>query len=192
MDTLVIDIETQNFFTDPEVGWDNFAALKISVVGVYSYAKDAYFCFEEHELPQLMDMLRETSLIVGFSSNRYDIPVLNLYAQRLTGGALNLWHKDRVDLLEVVESATSGRVSLNRLAKSNLGIQKNGHGSEAIVLYRDGRIEELKAYCLKDVEITKGLYDLYVKQGYLLVPNVKTGELEKALPKVPAQTAPLF
>jgi hypothetical protein len=32
LDTLVFDIETQNFFTDPDVGWDNYDALKISVV----------------------------------------------------------------------------------------------------------------------------------------------------------------
>ena len=32
MDTIVFDIETQNFFTDLGVGRDNFAALKISVV----------------------------------------------------------------------------------------------------------------------------------------------------------------
>ena len=77
MDTLVFDIETQNFFTDPGVGWDNFAALKISVVGVYSYAQDRYLVFEESEMEKLAELFRGAKRIVGFSMNRYDVPVLN-------------------------------------------------------------------------------------------------------------------
>ncbi|MDO8536868.1 MAG: hypothetical protein Q7R94_01325, partial [bacterium] len=83
MDTLVFDIETQNFFTDPDVGWDNFGALKISAVGVYSYAQNKYFCFEESEIDKVAELFRGASRLVGFSMNRYDIPVLNLYFQRL-------------------------------------------------------------------------------------------------------------
>src|SRR5882724_2721203 len=105
MDTLVFDIETSNFFTDPGVGWDNFEALRISVVGVYSYLKDKYFCLEEHEMSALADLFEGASRLVGFSSNRYDIPVLNLYFQKLNRANINLWEKERVDLLEEVELA---------------------------------------------------------------------------------------
>ena len=83
LDTLVFDIETQNFFTDPDVGWDNYAALKISVVGVYSYIEDRYYCYEENEMDKLAALFADARRIVGFSMNRYDIPVLNNYFQRL-------------------------------------------------------------------------------------------------------------
>src|SRR4029077_13744344 len=83
MDTLVFDIETQNFFTDPDVGWDNFAALKISVVGVYSYLQDKYFAFEENEMDKLAELFAGARRIVGFSMNRYDVPVLNHYFLKL-------------------------------------------------------------------------------------------------------------
>ena len=178
-DTLVFDIETQNFFTDPGVGWENFEALKISAVGVYSYARDEYSCFEESEIAKAAELFRESRTLVGFSLNRYDIPVLNVYFQRLGGPKLNLWEKERVDLLEKVESVAGQRISLSRLAEANLGVGKDRHGSEAIELYRDGRIEELKAYCVNDVKLTKGLYDLYVKQGYFLFPDKRTGEVVK-------------
>ena len=79
LDTIVFDIETKNFFTDPEVGWNNFGALEISMIGVYSYAQDKYFSFEETEMVKAGELFRETSRLVGFSSNRYDIPVLNLH-----------------------------------------------------------------------------------------------------------------
>jgi len=177
MDTLVFDIETQNFFTDPGVGWDNFAALKISVVGVYSYMKDRYFCFEENEMPKLVELFDSASRIVGFSMNRYDVPVLNLYFQRLNVPVPNIWEKERVDLLEEVEAAAGQRISLSKLSEANLGVKKDKHGSEAIGLYKEGKIDELKEYCLKDVKLTKDLYDLYRKQRYFMMPDRKTGEI---------------
>lgn len=179
-DTLVFDIETQNFFTDPDVGWDNFPALKISVVGVYSYVQDKYFCYEEHEMAELAKLFNSAKTIIGFSSNRYDVPVLNLYFQKLAEREkLNLWDKDRIDLLEIIEQTTGKRISLSRLAEANLGVAKDKHGSEAIGMYARGEIDELKKYCLKDVEITKNLYDLYQAQRYFLIPDRMTGAMNK-------------
>jgi DEAD/DEAH box helicase domain-containing protein len=178
MDTVVFDIETQNFFTDPEVGWNNYEALRISVVGAYSYAQNKYFTFEEGEMEKAAELFRAATRLVGFSMNRYDVPVLNLYFQKVkdqTG--LDLWKKDRVDLLEEVEMATGDRVSLDKLAQANLGVGKTGHGAEAIALYKEGRMDELKAYCLQDVKLTKELYDIYKTKGELVVPKKITGEL---------------
>lgn len=179
MDTLVFDIETQNFFTDPDVGWDNFEALKISAVGIYSYTRDKFFCFEEAEMEKVIGMFADSRRIVGFSSNRYDVPVLDHYFKRSGIPAPNLWEKERVDLLEEIEMAAGQRISLSRLAEANLGVKKDRHGSEAIGLYKEGRLEELKAYCLNDVKLTKEIYDLYRKQGHLLVPDRRTGEILK-------------
>jgi DEAD/DEAH box helicase domain-containing protein len=177
MDTLVFDIETQNFFTDPGVGWDNFEALRISAVGVYSYDRDEYMCFEESEMEKAAELFRGSERIIGFSSNRYDVPVLHLYFQKLADGQrVNLWEKDRVDLLEKIEQIAGYRVSLSKLAMANLGVGKERHGSEAIGLYQRGEIAELKKYCLRDVELTKQLYDRYRNEQYLLVPD-KTGEV---------------
>jgi DEAD/DEAH box helicase domain-containing protein len=191
MDTLVFDIETQNFFTDPGVGWDNFSALKISVVGIYSYEKDAYFAFEENEMEKLAEFFRGSSRIVGFASNRYDIPVLSLYFQKI-GAGNDLWNKERIDLLEIIESATGRRVSLSKLAEANLGTAKDHHGSEAGGLYREGKIAELKEYCLNDVRITKEIFDIFEKDHALLLPNRMTGALEKVEFVKQASTTFLF
>ena len=180
----MFDIETQNFFTDPEVGWDNFEALKISVVGVYSYDRDEYLVFKESEMLALAELFAKAGRIVGFSMNRYDVPVLNHYFQKLGkladgSFAQNLWKMERVDLLDEIELVLRGRVSLSRLAEANLGVKKDRHGSEAIMLYREGRMDELKEYCLKDVHLTKELFDLSRKQNFLMVPDKVTGELVK-------------
>jgi DEAD/DEAH box helicase domain-containing protein len=167
-DTLVIDIETKNFFSDNE---RNFEAIDISVVGVYSYARNEYKCFRENEMTELAACISNAARLVGFGINRYDIPILNRYVP------MNLWRMERFDILDEIERATGERISLNRLAKINLGIGKSGHGSQAIFLYREGRIEELKAYCLQDVRITKELYDLLVAQKYLLVSKRESGKI---------------
>jgi hypothetical protein len=192
MDTLVFDIETSNFFTDPGVGWDNFAALKISVVGVYSYLENRYFCFEEHEMEKLAELFAQARTIVGFSMNRYDVPVLNNYFKKLKIGAPNLWEKERVDLLEEIEMAMNQRISLSKLAEANLGVKKDRHGSEAGKLFHEGKIAELKEYCLNDVKLTKDLYDLYRAQNYFMMPDKRTGEIVKVAFAKPAITPRLL
>ena len=193
MDTLVFDIETKNFFTDPGVGRDNFEALEISVVGVYSYAKNEYFIFDEYEMPQLAELFRGAQTLIGFALNRFDVPVLNAHFQRLPAPKLNLWAKERIDMLEIIERVLDQRISLSKLAQANLGVSKNRHGGEAIGLYARGEMKELKEYCLNDVKLTRELYDRFRTEGELLVPDKVTGTLVKvAFPVLPPQTATLW
>lgn len=183
MDTIVIDLETKNTFV--EVGATTSAQrndasrgsfldkLEISVVGVYSYQKDSYHCYGEEEFSELKKLFADRALLIGFSSNRFDLPLLN----RALG--LELLKFPRIDLSEEVELKTGRRISLDMLAKANLGVGKNGNSLLAPALYREGKIEELKKYCLNDVKITKELYDLAKKQGFLLVPEKENGECVK-------------
>lgn len=174
MDKIVLDIETKNTFADAG-GQRDPAALDVSVVGAYSYNRDQYLCFDEHEMPDLGALLKRTGLIIGFSINRFDIPVLAKYFP------WNVKAIPTLDILEEVELALGHRISLDILARTNLrGDGKTGHGLEATKLYREGRIEELKKYCLNDVRLTRELYDLATKQRHLLVPKRYTNEFERA------------
>ena len=162
-DTIVIDIETKNTFA--EVGRDNFDALEISLVGLYSYKQDRFFHFLENEMEKLEEILMSAEQIIGFSISRFDLPVLKKHFN------FDLFSIPRFDILDEIEFLLGRRVGLDILAKANLGFGKNGHSLEASGLYRDGKIEELKNYCLNDVKITKELYELIQKQGYLLIPQ---------------------
>jgi predicted PolB exonuclease-like 3'-5' exonuclease len=192
-DTLVFDIETSNFFTSPEVGWNNFEALNISVVGVYSYNQDKHFCFEAHEREELEKLFAGAGKLVGFSSNKYDIPVLQLYFKKSgLKPELDLWKKERVDLLEEIEMATGRRISLGKLSAANGGDAKEHRGSEAIRLFEEGHIDELKEYCSKDVRLTKELYDKFRFDKKLNVPDRYTGELREIKFVADAIQASLF
>ncbi len=162
LDTIVIDIETKNTFFD--VGKDNLDALEVSMIGVYSYASQSFFSFDENQIKEAVECIKGAGLIVGFSINRFDIPVLSRHLN------FDLFSIARFDLLDEIEQQLGWRISLNRLAMTNLGMKKSHHGLQAPVLYRKGQLEELKNYCLNDVKITKDLYELVQNQGYLSVP----------------------
>ena len=53
------------------------------------------------------------------------------------------------------------------LAQGTLNKGKISDGMEAINWWRNGEIEKLKEYCLKDVEITKDLFE-YAKENKTL------------------------
>lgn len=183
MDTLVIDIETKNSFAD--VGGQQFlTALEASFVGVYSYAQDKYFSFFERDFAELGKMLQKSGLIIGFSSIRFDIPVMRKYFESgnkfSTGTNFNIFALKQFDILDEIETKLGFRISLDILAKQNLGIGKTHHGLEAIQFYKDQNWKELESYCLHDVKITKDLYDLAKARGYLLVPQKYSPELIKA------------
>ena len=164
MDKIVFDIETKNSFAD--VGGEvNLKNLDVSVVGIYSYNQNQYFCFEENEFDKLGDLLKRAHLLVGFSSKRFDLPILEKYFN------FNLSAVGHFDILEEIEKAFGRRIGLDALAQANLGIGKTGKGLEAIELYRRGEMEKLKSYCLQDVKITKEIFELIKNKGFLWIPQ---------------------
>ncbi len=163
MDTLVLDIETKDMY-GPSSG-KIISDLSPSFIGVYSYKQNKYLSYFERDFPALKELMKEPALLVGFSSNRFDIPIISR--------VLNLTFEKhpRVDLCEEIELRSGRRVGLNTLALVNLGRGKTGHGVEAPTLFAEGRTEELKEYCLNDVKLTKELYDLVRKDGFLKIPK---------------------
>jgi DEAD/DEAH box helicase domain-containing protein len=173
MDKLVLDVETSNSFAD--VGGErNLRDLKVSFIGIYSYNKNAYFGFHENQIQDAAEFLQRAGLIIGFALNRFDIPVLEKYF------SFNLSAIPRLDMLAEFEMTTGKRIGLNALAKANLGLEKtHASGLEAITLYREGKFEELKAYCLNDVKLTKELYEFVKREGHLAFADRLSGEMIK-------------
>lgn len=171
-DKIVFDIETKNVFADVG-GEQNIDKLEVSVVGAYSYRDDKYYCFEDSELHNLEGLFRSAALVIGFSSKRFDVPVLNKYLK------LNLSAIPHYDILEEIEKSFGRRVGLGVLGEANLGVAKTGHGLEAVELFRSGEMEKLKNYCIQDVRITKEIFDLIRNRGYLWVPQRNAPQMIK-------------
>lgn len=150
-DTIVFDLETKKEFA--EVGRDHPELLGVSVLGVYSYGQDKFFVFEEHELKQFEELLKNAGLLVGFNIKGFDIPVLQPYLMP------DLKKTQILDLMDDVAASAGFRVSLDNLVRTTLGISKSADGLQALEWFRQGRIQEIKDYCLQDVEVTKKLYE---------------------------------
>lgn len=148
---IVLDLETQKSFKD--VGKQHLDKLLVSVVGVYDYLTQAYEAYDEKDLIRLDQRIREAELLVGFNIRRFDLPVLAPYLFTPIGELPVL------DLLEAVEKVRGHRASLESLAQPTLNLRKSGTGIDALALFRDGKMDALKRYCLDDVRLTKEVFD---------------------------------
>jgi len=154
---LTFDIETANWFG--ETGGNDPADLQIAVVGVHDSETDDYHCYIESELPQLWPIIERSDMLVGYNSDHFDVPLLNKYYPG------DLSHVKSLDIMIEVHTALGKRLRLDSLAEGTLGVGKSGDGSKSLVWWRAGEVEKVKAYCLKDVELTKGLFDYALKNN---------------------------
>jgi hypothetical protein len=157
----VLDLETRR--SAEEVGGWQFAhRMGISCAVLYESAADRFGVFWEDELDALLARLADLELVVGFNLLRFDYQVLLPY---LPGG----WQWPRtLDILDQVHQCLGYRRSLAHLAEETLGATKSADGLTALRWWRQGRHEEVAAYCRQDVALTRDLY-LYGRQkGFLL------------------------
>ncbi|HEX5430202.1 MAG TPA: ribonuclease H-like domain-containing protein [Patescibacteria group bacterium] len=184
LNKIVFDLETQKSFDDVG-GFGKNHLLKISVIGVYSYIQDKHFCFTEDQVYRAGEMFQEADLVIGYNIKHFDYEVLRPYL------SYNPQELPTLDLMEEVEKLIGHRLKLDNLASTTLGVGKNGDGLQALRLYKQNRIDELKKYCSNDVKITKEIYDYASKYGKLLYKDYfDTREIKIAFaepsPRMPA------
>lgn len=154
---MVLDIETQKGFH--EVDRKKLYLLKVSVACIYDSKNDSYHAFEEKELLKCEELLKQADVIVGFNVRDFDMEVLAPYF------VTPIKNFPVLDLLVEIEKVRGHRVSLQSVAQSTLKLSKSGSGWDALNLYKEGRIDELKKYCLDDVRITKEVYEYGLKNN---------------------------
>lgn len=165
-DYIVLDLETQHL-ADEVGGWGNLEALQVAVA--VSWDEDnGYRTWWEAQAADLVAELGRSRLVVGYNLSAFDYGVLSLY------GRVDDLADKTFDILDEIRSQGHRLVSLNAIAKLNLGEAKAYEsGADAVKLWRDGRLEDLEAYCLKDVELTKRLYEFWEETGILWVSGVE-------------------
>ncbi|MFW5908758.1 MAG: Zn-binding domain-containing protein, partial [Desulfosalsimonas sp.] len=160
----VLDIETQR--SAEEVGgWTNARLMGVSCAVLYDAGEEDFLVFRDHEISLLVDRLNMLDLVVGFNVKRFDYKVLSGYVNASYGSMPTL------DILEDIYIHLGYRLSLEHLARVNLGEPKSADGLQALQWWKEGRLDEIIAYCKKDVEITRDLFLLGKKQGYILFKN---------------------
>lgn len=167
---VIFDCETQKLFN--EISTNDPADLGISIVSAYVRTVDddqkeisgKMYSFWEHELPLIWPYFGSAKRIIGFNSNKFDVPALKNYAPP---SFAKLPH---FDIMDHVRSALDHYLSLNTLATSSLGAQKTDVGTNAVLYWRSQdpeQLAKLKYYCEADVMITRDLYDYGVREKKL-------------------------
>lgn len=162
-DIIVFDIETQNTFQETgKSRAEAFKKLRVSIVGVYEYLTDSYKVYEEKELMELDKRFQKADLLLGFNSAGFDLPVLSNYF------FTPIDRFPHLDLMTEIEKSRGHRASLDSVAKPTLKAKKSGSGLDAIMYWKEGRMDELKKYCLEDVRITKEVFEYGCREGKIL------------------------
>jgi len=167
---VIFDLETQKLFSDTKTGSPE--ELGVSIVSVYKRELDDFYkeiagemiSFWEDELENLWELFQNADRIIGFNTYNFDIPVLSVYAP------FPLRKLNHFDIMDEFKKIAGRRVSLNTLARDNLGVKKMDVGTNAVKYWRQNdkeSLSKLKRYCEDDVDITKRIYDHVFKTGEL-------------------------
>ncbi len=164
----VLDVETRRAAADVG-GWGNAHKMGVSVAVLYDSGLDDFLVYRQEELPELYAALGRLDLVVGFNINRFDYKVL------AGASPCDLHALPTLDILEKVHARLGYRLSLDGLAMATLGERKSATGLDALAWWKEGRLEEIIAYCKKDVAVTRDLYVFGRDNGFLLFSN-KAGQ----------------
>ncbi len=169
MAPLVFDIETKNLIFDRDP-----TKLDISVVGIYDYATETLKAFEEHQFGEMWPYFEKADALIGYNIDHFDIPLLNKYY------AGDLTKIKSIDLMKTVQEGLGWRPKLQDVAIGTLGFGKSGGGIDAAEWWNQGKKEAVIEYCLKDVTLTRDLYE-HIKKHKKVIVAGRSGNSEITL-----------
>jgi DEAD/DEAH box helicase domain-containing protein len=100
----------------------------------------------------------------------------------------NIMSLPTVDLLLEIEKRLGFRIKLDTVAQATLGMGKSGDGLQAVRFWKEGRIDELKDYCLQDVRVTRDIYEKALEEKQVAYFDRLGQKQTIPLPIMPAET----
>lgn len=168
---VVFDLETQNIFSD--VGSGDPSSLDISVACFYDSETDKYTALSVDELSEAWPIIEHADALVGYNSNHFDVPLLNKY---YPGDLLQI---KSIDILESIRESLGRRLRLDSVAQATIGAKKTADGLQAVRWWREGKVDEIKKYCIQDVKVTKKVFDYALENGHV---KFKDGARKREIP----------
>jgi DEAD/DEAH box helicase domain-containing protein len=159
---VVFDLETQRSF-DEVGGRTQLDKLGVSVAVAYRYDIDQFLVFQEDTIDQLVDLLVQADLVVGYNIRGFDYEVLRAYTDR------DLQQLPTVDLMLHLEKRLGFRPKLDSVVIPTLDAAKSADGLQALEWWRRGEIDKIIEYCREDVKVTRDLYDFGKRNRCVMV-----------------------
>ena len=159
---VVFDVETQRSF-DEVGGRTQFHKLGVSAAVAYRYDLDQFLECTEENVGELINLLLEADLVVGYNILGFDYEVLRAYTDR------DLLRLPTVDLMRDLEAKLGFRPKLDSVVQPTLGVSKSADGLQALEWWREGRLDLIEKYCTEDVRLTRDLYLFGKRNRHVLV-----------------------
>ncbi len=159
---VVFDLETQRSFAEVG-GRSQFHRLGVSVGVAYRYDLDEFLVVKEETISELISLLLEATLVVGYNIRGFDYEVLRAYTEE------NLQKLPTFDLMFDLEERLGFRPKLDSVVSATLGEGKIADGMQALEWWRIGEIDKIIEYCQEDVRITRDLYDFGKRHRWVQV-----------------------
>lgn len=159
-DFLVVDIETKTL-VDAVGGWKNFKQLEVSVACAYDSKTQTFSSYTEDQLGKLVELCKDR-LLVGYNLVGFDLPILEKY------GLPPVNELDVFDIMLDIHNVSGWKfVKLEKIAQATLGTGKSADGLMAVEWWKQGLVDKIIEYCLKDVEVTRDVFLHGLNQGYI-------------------------
>jgi len=157
MKIVFFDLETQYIYQ--ELGMTDNAIkdpskLRLAVAGILS--KNHHTFFDEGNVGELFDTLKQANLIVGHNVLRFDYKVLQPYLHQNIVKELG---EKTFDIMHELDKLTGCWISLDDLCKKNVGLKKTVGGIEIPRMWREKQFQKVKDYLLNDLRMTEAVYN---------------------------------
>jgi hypothetical protein len=165
-DVLIYDIETETFGARPNAKVD-----KLKIFGFYSYKINKYCLIPFTDKEAIQKVINNHKFIVGFNNEKYDDPILEREG-------ISLEYKRIIDLRKIIKMRAGSMVTKkgmlgNVLMKYSLDYitrflglvdDKSAKGEMDYNILKKNKwtpeeVKEIKEYTIRDLEITKKLYE---------------------------------
>ncbi|MFH1016683.1 MAG: DEAD/DEAH box helicase [Pseudomonadota bacterium] len=155
---LTFDLETLRSAYDVG-GWENLSLMGMACGVVHDSLDNQYHVYDEAQAAGLVAHLKKADLVVGFNHVGFDYGVLAAYTKE---DLRSVTHN--FDMLLDVTRLLGHRLKLNSLVAATLGDAKSADGMQSLQWVKEGKLDLVREYCKKDVEVTRRLFDYGVKE----------------------------
>ena len=125
--------------------------------------EDGDVCYHDEFNQRVVEFIKfmdEAETLNAFNSCSFDLAFCQIQF-KISNAIIQRWVLKSFDVLDICRKAFNRTFSLNLALELNIaGFQKSGSGMEAVYQAREGRWDELEAYCLDDSILTHKLSSL--------------------------------
>ena len=142
------------------------AEMGVSVLCAFDSLEETYHVYLEDNLHEFQELIWEADTMVGFNNIRFD-------NQALAAKGLHVPTEKCYDILQHIRDARDGSFaghSLDAMCERNFNETKTDLGSAAPKNWQLGRRGSVINYCLRDVHLTKRLFDAILDGPGLISP----------------------